>query len=359
MFGVGTAVVGEPTLAPARPRRITRDHTYINGLAYHHPERRVNNFDLMRTMDTSDEWIQDHTGICERRYAPDDMDTSDLGAIATGRALQDAGLDPERLDALICVTSTPDALIPSTASYVANKLGLRTATAFDVNAACAGFVYGLAVAQGLLHSQGHERLALCAAEKYTRVIDPTDRANAIFWGDGAGAVVMQPSRPLVGLELLDVALSNYNEDPDFVRIPIGGCFEMKGRAVKKIALDGLVTSAQQMLARHDLDVSQLRAFVCHQANLRMIETLAEELGIQPHQHWHNVRLFGNQGAAGVVTALCGGLHEHRDELADGDLFLLTVYGSGFTGGSALLRWIDDRHDVEVDLSSLSSGDGRL
>jgi 3-oxoacyl-[acyl-carrier-protein] synthase-3 len=350
MFGLGSAVVGDRELARARPRRITRDRTYINGFAYHHPERRVTNFDLMQTMDTSDEWIQDHTGIRERRYAPRDMNTSDLGAIATGSALEDAGLEAGELDALICVTSTPDALIPSTASYIANKLGLRSATAFDVNAACAGFVYGLVVAQGLLHSQGHERVALCAAEKYTRVIDPTDRANSIFWGDGAGTVVLQPRRPVVGLELLDVTLANYNEDPDLVRIPIGGSFEMNGRAVKEIAFDGLVASATAMLTRHDLGVEQLRAFVCHQANLRMIEALAGRLGIEPHQHWHNVQMFGNQGAAGVVTAFCAGLHDRRHELRDGDLFLLTVYGAGFTGGSALLRWVDDAGAPEIDFA---------
>jgi 3-oxoacyl-[acyl-carrier-protein] synthase III len=354
MFGLGSTLAGEPELAPARLRRITRDRTYINGLAYHHPERVVTNFDLMKTMDTSDEWILGHTGIRERRYAPDDMNTSDLGAIATGNALKDARLDPSELDALICVTSTPDMLIPSTASYIANKLGLRGTTAFDVNAACAGFVYGLAVAQGLLHSQGHDRIVLCAAEKYTRVIDPTDRANSIFWGDGSAAMVLQPGRPLVGLELLDVSLSNYNEEPDLVRIPIGGCFEMSGRAVKAIAFDGLVASATAMLARHDLSVEQLRGFVCHQANLRMIEALADRLGVEEHQHWHNVEMFGNQGAAGALTAFCAGLHKRRDELQDGDLFMLTVYGAGFTGGSALLRWIDDTHDVapEIDFSVL-------
>jgi 3-oxoacyl-[acyl-carrier-protein] synthase-3 len=337
MFGLAYTTDAAPSAPPRR--RITRDRTFINGLAYHPPAQRVTYFDLMERMDTSDEWIRDHTGIRERRYAPADMNTSDLGAISTRDALQDAGVDPAELEALICVTSTPDCLIPSTASYIANKLGLTSTTAFDVNAACSGFVYGLAVAQALMHSQGHSRIALCAAEKYTRVIDPHDRANSIFWGDAAGTIVLQPERPVIGLELVDLTLSNYNEDADFVRIPVGGCFEMKGRAVKEIAFEGLVASATQMLERHELGPEDLRGFVCHQANLRMIEALAARLGVEEHQHWHNVEMFGNQGAAGVVTAFCAGLHENITELEDGDLFLLTVYGAGFTGGSALLRWI--------------------
>jgi 3-oxoacyl-[acyl-carrier-protein] synthase III len=312
---------------------------YINGVAYHHPDRRVTNHDLMQYMDTSDEWIVDRTGIRERRYAPADVDTSDLGVIATRDALRDANLDPSELDVLICATSTPDALIPSTASYIANKLGMRSVTAFDVNAACSGFIYGLAVAQGLLHAQGHSRVALCAAEKYTRVIDPYDRANSIFWGDAAGTVVLQPERPLVGLEVLDVILSNYNEGADLVRIPIGGFFQMNGRIVKEIAFEGLVQSATSILERNDLVPEDVRGFVCHQANLRMIQALARHLGIEPEQHWHNVEMFGNQGAAGVVTALCAGLEDNLHELEDGDLFLLSVYGAGFTGGSALLRWV--------------------
>jgi 3-oxoacyl-[acyl-carrier-protein] synthase-3 len=329
---------GAPVLKPPPRRRITRSRTFINGLGVHHPERRVTNADLERRMDTSDEWIRDHTGIRERRYAPDDVDTSDLGAVALAGALEDARVEPDGLDVLICATSTPDALIPSTASYIANKLGLR-AFAFDVNAACSGFVYGLAVAEGLMHAQGHERVAVCVAEKYTRVIDPEDRANSIFWGDAAAAVVLQAERPMVGLEIVDVNLSAHNQGADLVRIPIGGSFEMHGRAVKKIAFQGMADSALETLERNRLTVADLRGFVCHQANLRLVEALGERLGLEPGQNWHNVEMFGNQGAASVLTAFCHGLERNAQELQDGDLFLLTVYGSGFTAGSVLLRWV--------------------
>jgi 3-oxoacyl-[acyl-carrier-protein] synthase III len=337
--------LASPDQIDATPRqRITgRTRTFVSGMGYHHPERVVTNQHLMERMDTSDEWIREHTGIRERRYADDDVDTSDLGVVATSRALRDASLDPSELDVLICATSTPDALIPSTASYIANKLQLR-ATAFDVNAACSGFIYGLAVARGMLSANGEGRLALCAAEKYTRVIDPGDRANSIFWGDGAGTIVLQSERPVLGIEVVDVLLANHNEGADLVRIPIGGHFEMHGRAVKKIAFDGLVASATGILEQNELRPGDLRGFVSHQANLRMIEALADRLGLSDDQHWHNVELFGNQGAAGVLTAFCAGIEERLDELQDGDLFLLTVYGSGFTGGSALMRWLDGRRD---------------
>lgn len=314
---------------------------FISGMGYHHPERRITNDDLARHMATSDEWIREHTGILERRYAEVGVDTSDLGVIATRRALEDAGWEPSDLDLLICVTSTPDCLIPATASYICNKLRLQS-VAFDVNAACSGFVYGLAVAQGMMAAQGYERVAVCAADRYTGVIDPADRKNSIFWGDSAATVLLQPERPPVGAELVDVVVENLNEGPDLVKTPVGGYFAMDGPAVKTIAFKGMVDSATDILTRNELSASDLRAFMAHQANLRLLETLAGTLGVDENRHWHNVEMCGNQGAAGVATTFCAGVEGHREELAAGDLLLLTVYGSGFTGGSTLLRWIDGR-----------------
>jgi len=298
----------------------------------------VTNEDLTRTMDTSDKWIRDHTGIRERRYAPDDIDTSDLGVIAVSEALKDAGVAPNDVDVLICATSTPDRLVPSTASYIANKMELR-ATAFDIGAACTGFIYGLAVAEGLMHTQGHETIVVCAADKFSRVIDPKDRANSILFGDAAGAAVLTPERPVAGLEILDLHLSCTNRGADLVRIPIGGHFEMEGRAVKPIALPDLINTVTVTLERNRLALSDLRGFVCHQANLRLIETLADHLGVEEHQHWHDVEMFANRGAASVVTAFCSGLDRNAGDFVDGDLFLLTAFGAGFTNGSALLRWV--------------------
>lgn len=314
---------------------------FIAGMGYHHPERRVTNHDLARHMDTSDEWIREHVGIVERRYADPVVDTSDLGVMATRMALESAGWDGAELELLICATSTPDCLEPATASYICNKLELPS-VAFDVNAACSGFVYGMAVSEGLMDSQGYRRTALCVADKYSRVIDPTDRRNSIFFGDSAGTVLLQREPPEYGAEVADLVMKNFNEGADLARTPVGGYFSMIGREVGRIAFKGFVDSATDILTRNGLEPGDLRAFMGHQVNLRLLENLAETLGVQDGRHWHNVEMFGNQGAAGVVTTLCAGLEHHADQLQDGDLLLLSVYGAGFTGGSALLRWIDRR-----------------
>jgi 3-oxoacyl-[acyl-carrier-protein] synthase-3 len=250
---------------------------FIAGMGYHHPQRRVTNEDLVRRMDTSDEWIRERTGIRERRYADDGVDTSDLGVLATTKALDDVGWDPAEIELLICATSTPDCLVPSTASYICNKLQLPS-VALDVNAACSGFVYGLAVARGLMETSGFGRVALCTAEKYSRVVDPTDRRNAIFWGDSAATVMLQRDPPPVGAELVDVVLKNVNEGADLAKVPIRGYVAVEGNAVKPIADKGFMDSATDILERNRLSTADLRAFMGHQVNLRVLESLADTLG---------------------------------------------------------------------------------
>jgi len=313
---------------------------FIVGTAFHHPDQRLTNDDLARTVSTTDEWIQTHTGIRERRRAEDDVNTSDLGVIATGRALDGGPWRPEELELLICATSTPDHLAPSTASYICNKLGLK-AVAFDVNASCSGFIYGLAVASGLMETGAYERVALCAAEKYTRTIDYSDRRFSIFFGDSAGTVLLQSERPAVGAELLDLTMSNRNEGADLAVTPINGYFEMDGPAIKEVASAQLVDRSREMLERHGLAASDLRAFMAHQVNYRLLVELVAELGVTDEQHWHNVETRGNQGGAGIVTTYCAGVERHAGDLRDGDLLLLAVVGSGFTSGAALLRWVDE------------------
>jgi 3-oxoacyl-[acyl-carrier-protein] synthase III len=312
---------------------------YIAGGGYHHPERRITNDDLGRLVDTSDEWIRRHTGIVERRQAADDVNTSDLGIIATRLAIENVGWEPSDIEVLICATSTPDSLTPATASYIAGALGLDS-IAFDLNASCSGFVYGIAVADGLMRVQGHERIALCTAEKYTRVTNYDDRNTCIFFGDSAATAMLQSERPERGAEILDVQMMNINRGADLVGTPVGGYLAMDGPSVKSVALPALADSATAMLDKHSLTVSDLRAFMGHQVNYRLLETLTDQLGVADHQHWHNVTVCGNQGAAGVITTFLAGIEEHEEDLRDGDLFLLAVVGAGFTAGSALLRWID-------------------
>jgi 3-oxoacyl-[acyl-carrier-protein] synthase-3 len=221
---------------------------------------------------------------------------------------------------------------------MAKKIGIDP-VAFDVNAACSGFVYGLATAQGLMDSFGYRRVALTTAEKYTRVTDYDDRATCIFFGDSAATVLLAPEKPSQGFEVLDLSMANVNEGAEYVTTPVGGYFRQDGRRVKEYALKSFEGCSRDMLAKHGIAVGDLRAFCGHQANLRVLETVGEVLGLRPEQHWHNVATCGNQGAAGVITAFTTQLEEHKDSLRPGDLFLLTVFGSGFTSGSALLRWI--------------------
>jgi 3-oxoacyl-[acyl-carrier-protein] synthase-3 len=315
--------------------------TYITATGYCVPPDVIRNADLCAQVATTEEWILSHTGMRERRRAPADWDTSDLGTAATRHALERGRWSPKDLELLVCATSTPDSLIPATASYIAKNLGCDP-VAFDVNAACSGFVYGLATADGLMKSMGYRRVALCTAEKYTRVTDYKDRATCIFFGDSAATVLLSPDRPQVGLELVDLIMENVNEGAEFVTTPVGGYFWQDGRRVKEYALRSFEKSAKQMLARNDLDVRELKAFCGHQANLRVLEEVGRAVGVREDQHWHNVSTCGNQGAAGVITAFTTALDAHAAEVRDGDLFLLTVFGSGFTTGSALLRRVDSR-----------------
>jgi len=315
--------------------------TYICGTGTAVPSEVVTNAALMARVDTNEAWILSHTGIRERRRAAKDVDTSDLGAAATRAALAAQGWDPASLQLLICATSTPDTLIPATASWIGRKLGINPVS-FDVNAACSGFVYGLAVATSLMKTAGYTRAALCTAEKYTRVTDYDDRNTCIFFGDSAATVLLAPDRPKVGFEIVDISMENANDGAEFVSTPIGGTFRQDGRRVKEYALRSFEKSARGMLARHGIGVGSLKAFCGHQANLRVLEEVAGRLGVSAAQHWYNVDTCGNQGAAGVITAFCTAADSRAAELKDGDLFLLTVFGSGFTYGSALLRRVDAR-----------------
>ncbi len=314
---------------------------YVAETGYHLPEERVTNADLVARVDTSEDWILGHVGITERRRAPSDEDTSDLGVRATKAALARAGWSGDELDLLVCATSTPDRLIPSTATIIGKKMGIDPVS-FDVNAACSGFVYGLSTACALASFHGYERAAVTVAEKYTRITDYDDRATCIFFGDGAATVLLQKEEPEVGFEVLDTSLKNLNEGADCVTTPLAGYFHQDGRTVKRYAVNSLHESAEQMLGRHGLLISDIRYFTGHQANLTLLEEVGKLIGLSPEQHWFNVDLCGNQGGAGVGTTFCSKAEAHADELEDGDLFLLTVFGAGFTMGSALLRRVDTR-----------------
>lgn len=312
---------------------------YISAIGHYVPEERITNDLLVQTLDTSAEWIMSHVGIAERRAARRDQRPSDLGMLAARDALGKAGWTEEEVELLVCATTTPDALAPATSCIIGQKMGINPVS-FDVGAACSGFIYALRVTQGMMLAGGYQRAICCATEDYTRLTDYTNRETCIFFGDSAGVALMQPEKPARGLELVDVILVNVNEGAGHVRLPINGYFSQTGNMVLRYASECFLARSLEMLARHGLEPSDLRAFVGHQANLVMLEAVVSDLGLTPEQHWHNVEWCGNQGAAGVATAFSLKLEEHADSLKDGDLFLLTTFGAGFTTGSALLRWID-------------------
>lgn len=314
---------------------------YIPATGHHFPEDRITNDQLVATLATTHEWIMNHVGIRERRAARRDQRPSDLGVLATRDALGKAGWKPEDVDLLVCATTTPDALAPATACYMGMKLGIDPVS-FDVGAACSGFMYALQVTAGMMLAGGYKRAVCCAAEDYTRLTDYTNRQTCIFFGDSAGVALMQPEKPEVGLELVDVLLVNVNEGVPFVGLPINGYFSQVGNKILDYATKCFLNRSTEMLDRHSLKPSDLRAFVGHQANLIMLNAVADKLGLRPDQHWHNVEWCGNQGAAGVASTFSHGLDQHRDSLRHGDWFLLTTFGAGFTTGSALFRWIDTR-----------------
>jgi 3-oxoacyl-[acyl-carrier-protein] synthase-3 len=315
--------------------------TYIAGHGHHHPDERLTNADIVERLDTAADWIESHTGIVERRRAVDGVDTSDLAVEAIRRALERSEWAGDDVELLVCATSTPDTLAPATASWICGKLGLG-AVPFDMNASCSGVIYALGVADAMMNTRGLTRVVLTASEKYSRVVDHEDRRFEIFFGDSAGALLLQPQAPEVGLELVDLTMAAHNEGAELALTPVKGFFSMDGAAIKPIATDLLVRSATEMLERNALAMSDLRAFMAHQMNYRLLEDLVAALDVGDEQHWHNVQTCGNQGGAGILTTLCAGLDRHADDLRDGDLLLLTVVGSGFTAGSALLRYVDTR-----------------
>lgn len=310
---------------------------YIGGMGSHHPEGRVTNAELEGLVDTTDAWIVERTGIEERRRVGPDETTASLAARATREALAATGWPAAELDLLVCATSSPDAHLPSVAAHIAHDLG-TDAAAFDLNAACSGLVYGMAAARSMMQGMGYRRVALCCADTYTRYVDYGDRRSAVLFGDGAATLLLQPERPARGAEVVDVCLENSHAGIDLVRVPLGGHWNLQGPKIKAPASEILVRCANRLLDRNHVRVGELRAFIAHQANLRILEGINAALGVSEAQHWTNVREFGNQGAPGAGTVLCEGVAREVDDLRDGDLILVAVVGSGVTAGAMLLRW---------------------
>ena len=314
------------------------------------PGRVVTNEDIAQRLDTSDDWIRTRTGIASRYFVDDSVDTSDLAVVAGEQALKSAG--GADIDAVIVATSTPDRLMPATATEVASRLGLGNVAAYDVNAACAGFVYALATAAGWASAGIAQQVLVVGSEVYSRIVDPDDRSTAVLFGDGAGAVVVsavdgaQPDSPgAVG----PFDLGSDGDRADRLCIPAGGVrqrideqviaersqyLRMDGKEVYREAVRRMSQSSARVLERAGLDVDDVDVFVGHQANIRILQAVADRLQILEDRRFSNVAKFGNTSAASIPLALS------EANVKPGAVVLLTAFGAGFSWGSTIVRWPD-------------------
>jgi len=337
-----------PAARPASPP--TRLPFRIGGLGAAIPGGRLTNADLAARVDTSDSWIVERTGIRERRVVGAGQATSDLAAAAAFAALADAGVGPDAIDALLVATCTPDMPLPSTASFVARTLGVRCA-ALDLTAACAGWVYGLVTAAGLLVSGVSSSTLLVGAEVLSQWMDPTDRTTLPLFGDGAAAAVLVAGEGPTGPGLVAWDLGVDPDACDLLTVPAGGSrrpatadtvaagdhyMKMQGREVFRRAVRTVESSCQTVLHDAGVPASAVALFVPHQANARIVDAILPRIGLTAAQTMVNIDRYGNTSAASIPLALCEAAAAGR--LAEGDLVLLAGFGAGMTWGTALLRW---------------------
>ena len=293
------------------------------------PDRIVTNDELSLTLDTSDQWITERTGIRERRIGGSSMT---LGALAGQRALDDAGVRVDEIDFLVLATTTPDRLIPATAPMIANLLGM-TCPAMDVNAACSGFMYAIRTAQGLLET-GSRRILVVGAEHLSRWVDWTDRNMAVLLADGAGAAVLEYDAN--GTDLLSFSLGADGSAADLLTCEHGGYIQMDGKEVFRRAVRVVVSSAEKALADAGITADDLALVIPHQANIRIIEAATKRLGIEMDRAVVVLDRYGNTSSASIPLAFADARENGR--VKSGDYALMTGFGAGMTWASAVIRW---------------------
>ncbi|MEM6823430.1 MAG: beta-ketoacyl-ACP synthase III [Verrucomicrobiota bacterium] len=319
----------------------------IKGTGKYLPEKILTNADLEKMVDTSDEWIVSRTGIRERHIAAEKESSSTMGAEAARDALKKAGITAEDLDLILVATVTPDATFPSTACYVQNILGAKNAAAFDLQAACSGFLYGLVVAEQFLYGGKFKNILVIGTEKLSSVVDWKDRNTCVLFGDGAGAMVVQPSEgpsKLLGYDLgaagnqhnILYLLNGQTSGPDGTATKSGPHHMiMEGQEVFKKAVTAMCKSANKVLAEAGITSGDIRCVIPHQANIRIIDAIADRLEVPQEKRFVNVDRYGNVSAACIPIALCEA-QEHYG-FKEGDKILLVAFGGGLTWATALLE----------------------
>jgi len=313
------------------------------------PEQVITNADLERRVETSDKWITTRTGIKERRIAAEGEYTSDLATRAAMQAIERGGIRPEEIDLIIVATITPDMPFPATACLVQHKIGAHRAAAFDMEAACSGFIYAMEIGQQFIMSRTYNTVLVIGAEKLSSIVNWEDRNTCVLFGDGAGAVILQNRANAHGL--LTACMGAEGDKASLLSMPGGGSrcpatvksvnaglhfLRMDGKETFKSAVNAMCTAGQEAMRRCNIDISQIKCVIPHQANRRIIDAVGERLGATPEQVFVNVDRFGNTSAASVAIALDEVVQTGR--ITRGDLILLVVFGAGLTWAAAVIEW---------------------
>jgi len=322
----------------------------ITAVSHYLPERRVTNKELEKIVDTSDEWIFERTGIRERRVVAKGQATSDLGAAAAMRLLEQRNLDPSEIDLIIVATVTPDMFFPSTACLVQTKIRAPKAWGFDLSGACSGFVYALATGAQFIATGAHTKVLVIGADVMTSIIDFQDRATCVLFGDGAGAVLLEAAEE-GERGIIDFILHSDGTGGQYLSMPGGGSLNpatsesvakkmhyvhQDGRNVFKFAVRGMAEVSEEILVKHGLTAADLKLYIPHQANLRIIKAAVDRMGLQEEQVAVNIDRYANTTAGTIPICLSEAVESKR--IGRNDMILLASFGAGFTWASLLLRW---------------------
>ena len=320
----------------------------IVGVGFYVPEKILTNRELEKMVETSDDWIRTRTGISERRIAEKGTGTSDLSAKAALKALKNAGVKPEEIDLIIAATTTPDMPLPSCACFIQQKIGAANAAAFDLAAACAGFVYALVTAEQFIANGTYKTILIIGADLISSYIDWTDRSTCVLFGDGAGAVILKEVK---SGGILSGVLGSDGRHAELLKICAGGSkfpateatvqaknhyLQMTGSEVFKLAVRGMSDAVMKALAKAGVDKKDVACFLPHQANQRIIDAVIERLDVPKEKVFVNLDKYGNTSAASCVIALCEALEEGR--IKKKDKVVLATFGSGLVWGAVVMEW---------------------
>lgn len=325
-------------------------HAAITGIQGYVPDYILDNKELEELVDTNDEWIVTRTGIKERRILKGKKGSSDLGAEAIKGLLDKTNTSAEEIDLIICATVTPDMLFPSTACLIADKIGAGNICAFDISAACSGFLYALTTASKFIESGSYKKVIVVGCDKMSSIVDYTDRTTCVLFGDGAGAVLLEPNTD--GLGIMDYILKSDGSGGEFLKMKAGGSLHpashetvdarehfvyQDGQPVFKKAVKSMADVSEEIMKKNNLSSDDIAWLVPHQANKRIIDATSRRMGVGDEKVMLNIERYGNT-TAGTIP-LC--LWDWEDQLKKGDNLVLAAFGGGFTWGSIYLKWAYD------------------